>query len=426
MRVVFKYTSRSRPEKFRRGAESIVQNFSSDNDAAFLVTIDSDDATMSEAFVRSCFPAAANVIVDVGLSKSKIHAINRGLGRLAELEPWDIIVNMSDDMVFLRKDFDRIICANCTPDTFLHLPDGHQNEKIATMSIMGRRYFERFGYIYHPDYASVYCDNEAQDVAKKLGCYRYVNERGVFEHLHPVWKRAEMDDQYRRTETKEMYAKDGAVYQRRKAAGFPNGGPLTVSILIPTVPSRAAMLQRLRENIKMNNGGKVESEDYEVLVYLTAESVNGGPHTGEKRNKLLRDARGDYVWFIDDDDLLMNDSLGHVIDLCRSEKRDIVAIDGKFTVDGAGYAWWSVRKEYTRNKDVIDPVTGIQHLQRMPSHITPTKRELALRCTFPNRSLYEDANYSAQLRCHVRSQSILEKPAYHYDYTTTNKPYATK
>jgi hypothetical protein len=426
MRIVFKYTSRSRPDKFRRGAESILRNFSAANEALFLVTIDSDDATMSEAFVRECLPApTACCIVDVGLSRNKIHAINRGLERLRELDPWDILVNMSDDMVFLRQGFDAIICANCSPDTFLHLPDGHQNEKIATMSIMGRTYFERFGYIYHPDYSSVYCDNEAQDVAKLLGCYRYVNERGIFEHMHPVWKRAEMDEQYKRTETKEMYAKDGAVYHRRKAAGFPNGGPLTVSILIPTVPSRAALLARLLENIKQNNGGKVEGIDYEILIYCTEESVKGGPHTGAKRNKLVRDARGDYVWFVDDDDLLMNNSLSGIIDLCRSERRDIVAISGKFTVDGAGDAWWSIRKAY-RNRDVMDPVTGIQHLQRSPNHITPTRRELALRCKFPDRSLYEDANYATQITPLVRSESILEKFAYHYDYTTTEKPYAVK
>lgn len=440
MRIVFKYTSRSRPEKFRRGAESILRNMSAENQAVFLVTIDSDDCTMSEQFVRSCFSGVpeSHLVVDVGISQNKIHAINRGLEKLHLLEPWDILVNMSDDMVFLKPGFDVVLSKHCGSDTFLHVPDGHQNQALATMSIMGKTYYERFGYIYHPVYISVYCDMEAQDVAKKLGCYKYVNER-IFEHLHPTWGLAEMDAQYRRTETKELYSKDGASYHNRKAAGFPadrvahlpppvsstvfvSGGPLTISILVPTVPSRSSKLDRLMKNIRENSGDKQEGKDYEICVLCTPASSNGGPQTGTKRNQLVESARGEYVWFVDDDDLLMNNSLSLVIDLCRSEKRDIVSICGKFTVDGLGDAKWSIRKG-NRNRDVLDKATGIQHLHRAPNHITPTRREISLGCKFPDVSFAEDAVYCQRLRGRVRSESILEIPAYHYDYSSRDKLY---
>lgn len=439
MRIVFKYTSRSRPEKFKRGVESILSNMSVENDALFLVTIDSDDSSMSEEYVRACFSGfpSEKLVVDVGMSANKIHAINRGLEKLRLLEPWDILVCMSDDMVFHKKDFDKVLSEHCGPDTFLHLPDGHQNEAISTMSIMGKTYFERFNYIYHPVYISVCCDNEAQEVAKMLRCYKYVDVH-VFEHLHPMWKLAETDEQYRRTEGKEMYIKDGTSLRQRRAVKFPTDKvifpkvkttrSLTISILIPTVPSRAEKLKRLRENIDANRGDKIEGEDYEICVLCTAASLEGGPQTGAKRNQLVARARGEYVWFIDDDDLLMNDALSRVIDLCRLEKRDVVSICGKYTVDGLNEVQWSIRRG-NRNVDVVDKTTGKQYFHRAPNHITPTRREIASKCKFPDASYAEDAVYCSRLRGHVRTESVLEIPAYHYDYRSQDKlydPYQTK
>jgi hypothetical protein len=85
------------------------------------------------------------------------------------------------------------------------------------MSILGRQYFERFGYIYHPDYISLYCDNEQMDVAKLLGCYKYIN-KNIFHHLHPAYGKAEYDMQYNHTES--FSNADHITYFRRRANNF--------------------------------------------------------------------------------------------------------------------------------------------------------------------------------------------------------------
>jgi hypothetical protein len=178
-----------------------------------VVSIDSnDDVTMQsnelieiykQPFVRVC----------VGSSKNKIHAINRDVPSRG----WDILVNLSDDQIFTKRGFDEVI-AQCGKDEFLHLPDGHVNELLPTMSIMGYDYYKRFNYIYHPDYVSLFCDNEAMDVAKQLGCYKYINEH-VFEHLHPAWGKAPIDAQLEHTQS--FYRRDERVYKKRRSLNFP-------------------------------------------------------------------------------------------------------------------------------------------------------------------------------------------------------------
>jgi hypothetical protein len=104
-------------------------------------------------------------------------------------------------------------------DQFIHFPDGRVNHLLPTMSIMGRTYYERFNYIYHPQYFSLWCDNEAMDVAKKLGKYKYVPER-IFDHYHPAWTGEPIDAQLRHTQG--YYHIDEQTYIKRSAAGFPN------------------------------------------------------------------------------------------------------------------------------------------------------------------------------------------------------------
>ena len=55
------------------------------------------------------------------------------------------------------------------PDTdgVLWFFDGWRKD-LNTLCIIGRKYYERFGYIYHPDYKSFWCDAEFTEVANKL------------------------------------------------------------------------------------------------------------------------------------------------------------------------------------------------------------------------------------------------------------------
>ena len=179
-----------------------------------VVSIDSNDSvTLESKELGMIEDDWDNVTIVEGTSKNKIDAINRDVPQIG----WDILVNLSDDQIFTKRGFDEVI-AQCGKDEFLHLPDGHVNELLPTMSVMGYDYYKRFNYIYHPDYVSLFCDNEAMDVAKQLNCYKYIDEH-VFEHLHPAWGKAPIDAQLEHTQS--FYRRDERVYKKRRSLNFP-------------------------------------------------------------------------------------------------------------------------------------------------------------------------------------------------------------
>ena len=207
MKIIFNYASRSRPQLFRRGVDSIVEN--ANGNYEIYAIVDESDYQLDFYNFANCVPV-------IGKSLSKVDAINR-INKYINTIDYDIIVNMSDDMVFTKKGFDDIIRKSFDNlDQCLHFPDGNRSDLI-TMSIIGRKFFERFNYIYNPAYISLYCDNEQTEVAQKLGCYKFVNEQ-IFEHLHPAYNKAHFDHQYKYTESFNEI--DRRTYHLRKGLNY--------------------------------------------------------------------------------------------------------------------------------------------------------------------------------------------------------------
>jgi hypothetical protein len=220
-KILVKFATRSRPEKFINCLENYISLSTHDN-YEILVSADWDDLTMNNPGIITLVSSYEKVRLVFGASKNKVDAINRDV---SIMDNFDILINTSDDMCFVKKGFDSIIVQRMQEnfpdfDGVLHFDDGnHYGSKLMTMSIMGKPYYDRFGYIYFPGYDSVYCDNEAKDVALKLGKYKYFPEV-LFNHNHPVWGKAQWDEQYRLTEKPSNYQKDGLTYNIRKKNKF--------------------------------------------------------------------------------------------------------------------------------------------------------------------------------------------------------------
>jgi len=224
--ILYKLATRSRPERFAETLNSITSNSNSSN-YLILVSIDEDDVSMQKYIedkeLGLGYPHP-NVVVVNGTSKNKIDAINRDVDKVISnwSIKWDILVNISDDMLITSNQFDVVVRSAFTEttDLFLHLPDGYVNEILPTMSIMGFDYYKRFKYIYHPSYESVYCDNEAMDVAKMLNKHLYIG-LNLFTHNHPAnVGRHLWDAQYERTESQTAHTKDCLNYEQRKSILF--------------------------------------------------------------------------------------------------------------------------------------------------------------------------------------------------------------
>ena len=214
MTICYSFASRSRKDRFFETINNI-REMSESKDYFILAKLDEDDPVMNNEEVRNILWAAPDVIVKWGMSKSKIHAINRDLDNLPH---WDIMICLSDDMRFRTSGFDNIIRQHMPADLdgFLHMYDDYAKDRVCTVSILGRKYYERDGHIYHPDYYSMWCDDEETEKAKLRG--RYFVVPGEIEHLHYTNDaKAKKDALYWRNDT---YNKDKVIFEQRKARGF--------------------------------------------------------------------------------------------------------------------------------------------------------------------------------------------------------------
>jgi hypothetical protein len=74
------------------------------------------------------------------------------------------------------------------PDTdgILFFNDGFKGQELNTLCILGKKYYERFNYIYYPEYKSTWCDNEFMLVGNQLRKQKYF-PMVIIKHEHPDW-----------------------------------------------------------------------------------------------------------------------------------------------------------------------------------------------------------------------------------------------
>ena len=84
---------------------------------------------------------------------------------------------------------------------------------------MNRAAFNKLGYIYHPEYLSMFADNDLHDTARKHGMLRFSELR--FEHKHYTAGKSENDATYKHENSPIKYTHGQRVYERRKREGFP-------------------------------------------------------------------------------------------------------------------------------------------------------------------------------------------------------------
>lgn len=214
--ILINYASRSRPQRFKEGINSLLSLISHKEDYTILCVLDKDDPTHQEYvdILAALQRVNYHIVLSRGKSTGKIDAINR---RIPDYIPWDILVNFSDDMKMLVYGWDRLIRDGVRingPDVFLHYPDSTAKNMLPTMTVVDRTYYQRDGFIYHPSYESLWADNEAMDVAQIRRRYFYMGIQ-IFDHYHPSYGHVPFDEQYLRQQA--LWVKDEGNYLFRKA-----------------------------------------------------------------------------------------------------------------------------------------------------------------------------------------------------------------
>ena len=218
--ILFKFPARARKEKLFDKLNHYYDLMVDQENFTFLVSIDHDDEILNTPEVLEKLQKYFRLKAVVGESKGKIFACNRDIDE--HEESWDIVVLVSDDMMPKVKGYDMHIRKGYKKyfpdfDGVLHFNDGHQKDKLNTLCILGKPYYDRFGYIYNPEYVSLFCDNEFMDVSRILGKTKYI-PMVIIEHQHWAWGYGGMDALYQKNEG--PIQKDRDTYLRRKKQEF--------------------------------------------------------------------------------------------------------------------------------------------------------------------------------------------------------------
>jgi len=217
-KLLIKFPTRERPEKFFSVLDMYVTMLDNKEDYQILVSCDTSDSSMNNEEVIKRLKTYKNLKYSFDDNKNKVEAIN---SRMTE-QAFDIVLLASDDMIPQIQGYDDAIrryMYSYFPDTdgVLWFADGYQNENLNTLVICGKKYFDRFEYIYHPAYKSLWCDNEFTIVASRLQKQIYISHV-IIKHEHVYWKGEQWDDLQLRNE--EFNDQDQRTFHERLTNNF--------------------------------------------------------------------------------------------------------------------------------------------------------------------------------------------------------------
>lgn len=203
-----------------------------------------------------------------------------------------------------------------------------------------------------------------------------------------------------------------------------------LSILIPTLPERAALFQSLRSELERQ---RIYSGEPLMIEIEIDDSPRGTKTIGEKRNDLVSKAKGEYIAFIDDDDEVSRNYIQLIINAIRSNNYpDCVSLKGVITWDGQNPQLFEHSLKYSVYRTetekslgwfqyVSDSTAPINYL-RMPNHLNAIKAEIVKQFPFidkGDKSMHgEDTDFSYRVYNSglIKSEGYIPEVIYHYQF----------
>lgn len=178
---------------------------------------------------------------------------------------------------------------------------------------------------------------------------------------------------------------------------------MKLSILTCTLPERTEFLKRLSNQLTPQL-----NENVEWLIDPRPAYVR----TGEKRNWLMNQAKGDYVCHVDDDDFISPNYVDKILKATESNP-DVITFEGDMTTDGKFTANWVIKLG-----ERWEDRGGTYY--RFPNHLCPVKRTLALKVKFPIVHYQEDYQWAVGLkdRALLKTSVHIPEKLYHYAFRT--------
>jgi hypothetical protein len=179
----------------------------------------------------------------------------------------------------------------------------------------------------------------------------------------------------------------------------------TIGIL--TLPERKQDLEKLLKHLDHITGCRY-SDRIEVLV-----NEDNGEHTvGHKRNEILAMAKGKYISFIDDDDMVSVSYINKIAEVLDIEKYDGIGFLGMLYYTKIPTMMFNHSNKNPKCFRLSDKRTQYGRL----NHLNPIKIHIARECGFPNISFSEDSEYSDRLFQSglIKDEKFIDEIFYHY------------
>lgn len=177
---------------------------------------------------------------------------------------------------------------------------------------------------------------------------------------------------------------------------------MKLSILIPHLKSYDVYLDRLRAVLDPQR-----TDETELIIFTDYGDLS----IGFKRNWLLNKAKGEYLCFIDSDDLIRKDYIKLVMEGI-DKGVDCCSLKGVITDDDKCPRTFihSIRYTSWYEKDNV--------FYRNPNHLNVIKSSIAKQMKFPDKNVGEDHDYSKQLHRSglLKTEHWIEPVIYHYLY----------
>lgn len=191
-KILFKVASKGRPSDLFETLDSIYETVSDKENMYVLLTLGEDDLSVNNKEVIDRFNSYKNLYYIFGENTGKVQATNKDMD-LVDMpwSDWDILINSADDQRFIYYGFDELVRQTMEAnfpdnDGFIHLWEPDAGAALPVLYCAGRKHFEIFGFIAHPQYKSLWWDNFYFSCAKLMAKYVYVDIH-VFNHLCPAY-----------------------------------------------------------------------------------------------------------------------------------------------------------------------------------------------------------------------------------------------
>ena len=208
------HPSLGRAVQARKCYDHWMNTASGDHEYEWIVSLSKKDATLEQYYQTF---ADADAVLITTRSKNMVEATNE----IAKLCAGQIIILVSDDMWSCELWDSKILhkFEMINGPGILQVSDGITVTKL-TIPIMNREAYKKLGYIYHPDYISMYADDDLRKTALQHGMY-YNGTDIMIEHRHYSVNKAKMDKTYASENSRTAWKIGEQVFFERAKNKFP-------------------------------------------------------------------------------------------------------------------------------------------------------------------------------------------------------------